>query len=32
MIYSKYVQSDVQNVQEYLTALHGDQKFLKKAS
>jgi hypothetical protein len=27
---SKYVQSAVQNVQEYLTALPGDQKFLKK--
>jgi hypothetical protein len=29
---SKYVQSAVQNVQEYLTALPGDQKLLKKAS
>jgi hypothetical protein len=29
---SKYVQSDVQNVQEYLAVLPGDQMFLKKAS
>jgi hypothetical protein len=29
---SKYVQSTVQNVQEYLAALSGDQKLLKKAS
>jgi hypothetical protein len=29
---SKYVQSDVQNVQEYLAALTGDQKLMKKAS
>jgi hypothetical protein len=28
----KYVQSDVQNVQDYLAALPGDQKLLKKAS
>jgi hypothetical protein len=28
---SKYVHSAVQNVQEYLAALHGDQKLLKKA-
>jgi hypothetical protein len=28
---SKYVQSDVKNVQEYLSALPGDQKLLKKA-
>jgi hypothetical protein len=32
MISSKYVQSAVQNVQEYLEALPGDQKLLKKAS
>jgi hypothetical protein len=32
MSYSKYVQSAVQNVQEYLTALPGDHKLLKKAS
>jgi hypothetical protein len=29
---SKYVQSTIQNVQEYLVALLGDQKLLKKAS
>jgi hypothetical protein len=29
---SKYVQSAVQNIQEYLAALHGDQKLQKKAS
>jgi hypothetical protein len=29
---SKYVQYDVQNVKEYLTALPGDQKLMKKAS
>jgi hypothetical protein len=29
---SKYVKYDVQNVQEYLAALPGDQKMLKKAS
>jgi hypothetical protein len=29
---SKYVQSAVQNVQDYLAALPGDQKLLKKAS
>jgi hypothetical protein len=29
---SKYVQSAVQNVKEYLAALPGDQKLLKKAS
>jgi hypothetical protein len=29
---SKYVQSAVQNVQEYVAALPGDQKLLKKAS
>jgi hypothetical protein len=28
----KYVQSALQNVQEYLVALPGDQQFLKKAS
>jgi hypothetical protein len=28
---SKYVQSSVQNVQEYLAALPGDQKLMKKA-
>jgi hypothetical protein len=31
MSYSKYVQSAVQNVQEYLETLPGDQKLLKKA-
>jgi hypothetical protein len=31
MISIKYVQSAVQNVQDYLTALPGDQKLLKKA-
>jgi hypothetical protein len=29
---SKYVQSAVQNVKEYLTALHGDKKLMKEAS
>jgi hypothetical protein len=32
MISSKYVQYAVQNVKEYLTALPGDQKLIKKAS
>jgi hypothetical protein len=32
MISSKYVQSAVQNVQEYLAALPGDQKLLEKSS
>jgi hypothetical protein len=32
MSYSKYVQSAVQNVNEYLAALPGDQKMTKKAS
>jgi hypothetical protein len=32
MISSKYVQSDFQNVKEYMVALPGDQKLLKKAS
>jgi hypothetical protein len=32
MISSRYVQSDVQNVQDYMAALPGDQKLLKKAS
>jgi hypothetical protein len=32
MISSKYVQSTVENVQEYLEALPGNQKLLKKAS
>jgi hypothetical protein len=32
MVSSKYVQSAVQNVQEYLAALPGDQKLLKKSS
>jgi hypothetical protein len=31
MISSKYVQSAVQNVQEYLSALYGDRRLLKKA-
>jgi hypothetical protein len=31
MSYSKYVQSDIQNVKEYLTALPGDQMLMKKA-
>jgi hypothetical protein len=31
MISSKYVQYAVQNVKDYLAALHGDQKLLKKA-
>jgi hypothetical protein len=31
MISSKYAQSAVQNVQEYLSTLHGDKKLLKKA-
>jgi hypothetical protein len=32
MISSNYVQSDVQNIKEYLVALPGDQKLMKKAS
>jgi hypothetical protein len=32
VIYSKYVQSAVQNVQDYLTSLPGDKKLLKKTS
>jgi hypothetical protein len=32
MISSKYVQSAVQNVKEYMAALPGDQKLMKKAS
>jgi hypothetical protein len=32
VISRKYVQSSVQNVQEYLVALPRDQKFMKKAS
>jgi hypothetical protein len=32
MISSKYMQSSIQNVEDYLVALPGDQKLLKKAS